>query len=104
HTFRRGCSSDVGRLRIRRRAILCLRRLPAQHQRLPSGVLDGLPVRAAPERSKEVLVAIPSSRLAWAVMVMAIGMTLELDAQTVTIGQTKDAVTVHAPGLGFIKG
>lgn len=45
-----------------------------------------------------------SSRLAGAVLVMAIAMTLQLDAQTVTVGQTKDAVTVHAPGLGFIKG
>jgi hypothetical protein len=37
-------------------------------------------------------------------LAMAGTMTLRLDAQTVTAGQTRDAVTVHAPGLGFIKG
>lgn len=35
---------------------------------------------------------------------MATATTIRLDAQTVTTGQTKDAVTVHAPGIGFVKG
>jgi hypothetical protein len=35
---------------------------------------------------------------------MASAMTIQLDAQTITTEQTKDAVAVHAPGIGFIKG
>jgi hypothetical protein len=50
------------------------------------------------------LTAIRSSRLGFTVLAMASAMTLQLDAQTVTIGQTKEAVTIHAPGLGFIRG
>ena len=47
--------------------------------------------------------AIRSSTVGFTVLAMATAMTVQLDAQTVTTGQTKDAVTVHAPGIGFIK-
>ena len=48
--------------------------------------------------------ATSAKTLAFAVLAMAGAMIVQLDAQSVTIGQTKDAVAVHAPGLGFIKG
>lgn len=37
-------------------------------------------------------------------VVLASGITMRLDAQAVTAGQSGESVVVHAPGLGFIKG
>lgn len=48
--------------------------------------------------------AIRPGTLIFTVFAMASTITVQLDAQSVTVGQTKDAVTVHAPGIGFIKG
>jgi hypothetical protein len=44
------------------------------------------------------------SFLAVTAMAMAGALSIRLDAQSITVGQTADAMIVHAPGLGFIKG
>ena len=37
-------------------------------------------------------------------MALASALSVRLDAQSPTVGQTADAMIVHAPGMGFIKG